>query len=99
MIREHGGVPFAVGEKNCADCIAGDCLFLDHMRSAVRTFPDDERRHVCRHRRRTEDQTDETCHCQRDFRFHNTLLFLPGILALAGLGWNASFFRPREKLC
>jgi hypothetical protein len=31
MIREHGGVPFAVGEKNCADCIAGDCLFLDHM--------------------------------------------------------------------
>jgi hypothetical protein len=91
-------VPFAVGEKNSADGVAGDCLFFDYMRLAVRALTHNQCG-IIGHRDRTQNKSDETRHSQGDSCFHNTLLFLPGSYALAVWGLNASFFRARGKNC
>jgi hypothetical protein len=85
VVWQHFRLPLSIGIILGTDGVAGKSVFLDDVRSALGTLADDQRG-IIGHCDRTDDKSNKTSNCQHDSCFHNTLLFLPGIVVLAVLG-------------
>ena len=85
MIRQHLGFTLSVCVKFSADGVAGESVFLDDMCLAVGALTDNQHG-IIGHRGRTENKSNEHAIATVIFVFIVSLLFLPGLNALAVWG-------------